>query len=326
MQTQTNHVGIDISKDFFDVAIAHHVGFKHYRFSNDMTGFKKLEALLKSEPLPHVVMEASGPYYVRLASYLYEQSLKVSVVNPLVIRRYCQMKLCRTKTDKKDAQMIALYGKEQQPETWKPEAAFVTELRQLQAIIDQLTLTKTTLTNQLQAFSLTTSSKDVQKTIKSSLRHLDKQIALLTSKIEDLAQQHYAGLAKRLCSIPGVGSKTAIFLIVISGGFDRFKNVKQLSSYLGLCPRIFESGTSVKGKARITKMGMGRARALLYLCAWSAKKCNRGCKELYDRLIQKGKASRQALIAVSNKLLKQIFAIATSGSVYNPDYQKNICF
>ena len=71
---------------------------------------------------------------------------------------------------------------------------------------------------------------------------------------------------------------------------------------------------------------MSRTRALLYVCAWSACKCNVSCKELYERLVQKGKPKKLALIAVANKLIKQAFAIATQNVVYDPNYQKNICF
>jgi transposase len=117
-----------------------------------------------------------------------------------------------------------------------------------------------------------------------------------------------------------------MLLIVISGGFTKFSNAKQLSSYVGLSPRIFESGTSVKGKARICKMGMSRIRAMLYVCSWSAIKCNKACKELYQRLLGQGKSRRLALIAVANKLLKQTFAIATKGTFYEEKFLLKTCF
>jgi len=121
----------------------------------------------------------------------------------------------------------------------------------------------------------------------------------------------------QLKSIPGMGSKTSLLLIVISGGFSKFNNHKQLASYVGISPRIFESGTSVKGKSKICKMGMSKIRALLYMCAWSAKRCNETCKALYDRLVEKGKSKKLALIAVVNKLLKQAFAIATKKILFS---------
>ncbi|MDR0753796.1 MAG: transposase, partial [Prevotellaceae bacterium] len=99
-------------------------------------------------------------------------------------------------------------------------------------------------------------------------------------------------------------------------GMKNFDSAKQISSYFGLCPRIYESGTSVKGKARICKMGMAMVRKMFYLCALSAKKHNRACRELYDRLVLQGKSKKLALIAVANKLLKQAFSIIMNKSVY----------
>src|SRR4051812_46576262 len=107
MQTQTNYTGIDISKSFFDVAIPQDGKYKHYKLSNDEAGFKVLMKALPQDA--HLVIEASGPYYLRLACFLYQRSIAVSVINPLVIRRFCQMRMSRTKTDKKDAVMIAEY-------------------------------------------------------------------------------------------------------------------------------------------------------------------------------------------------------------------------
>ncbi len=144
--------------------------------------------------------------------------------------------------------------------------------------------------------------------------------------MQQIAELHYAEMLANLQSIPGLGKKTAMMLIVLSGGFSRFDDYRKLSSYLGLCPRIFESGSSVKGKARICKMGMSRIRAMLYICSWSAKRCNKACRELYQRLIAKGKAGKMALIAVVNKLLKQAFAIATQKTKYNENYSNIICF
>lgn len=134
--------------------------------------------------------------------------------------------------------------------------------------------------------------------------------------MEAIIKEHHKLMFEQVQSIPGIGKKTSLLLVVISGGFTKFENAKQLSSYVGLSPRIFESGTSVKGRVRICKMGMSRIRAMLYVCSWSAIRCNKACKELYDRLVAKGKSKRLSLIAVANKLLKQAFAIATKGEYY----------
>ena len=123
-----------------------------------------------------------------------------------------------------------------------------------------------------------------------------------------------------LTSIPGIGIKTALFLVVITDGFSKIEKASQLCSYVGVTPTIRESGSSVRGRSRISKMGNKKLRNLLFLCAFNACKYNKGCKEIYDRIVAKGKSKKLALIAVANKLLKQAFAIAKSGLPYDENY------
>jgi len=145
-------------------------------------------------------------------------------------------------------------------------------------------------------------------------------IARLGARLEEIANKHYKSTIDRLQSIPSIGIKTAIQLTIITNNFQKFENYKQLTAYVGLSPRIFQSGTSVKGKGHICKMGNPQVRKLLYMCSWTAKKCNSSCKEMYDRLKAKGKPERVIKIAIANKLLKQAFAIATTQTIYKENY------
>lgn len=325
MQSVTNYTGVDISKSFFDVAIPQLGKYRHYKFNNDTRGFK---ALLEVLPInSHVIMEASGPYYLQLACYLTGHGIPVSVINPLVIRRFCQMRMSRSKTDKKDAMMIAEYGKTEKPGLWKVPEQHVVTLQQMEALLSNLNKERTALSNQLESFIHSGMlDKQLKTIVIEELERKDSLIKKITKAMALIAEQHYTEMLSNLESIPGMGRKTAMALIVLSGGFDRFDDYRKLSSYIGICPRLFESGTSVKGKARICKMGMSRIRAMLYICSWSAKRCNKACKELYERLIAKGKAKKLALIAVANKLLKQAFSIATQKTKYNENYSNYICF
>ena len=325
MQSQTNYAGIDISKLFFDVAVPDEDQYKYYKFSNDQSGFESLLKVLAANS--HVAMEASGPYYLRLACYLNAHGVSVSVVNPLVVRRFCQMRLSRAKTDKKDARMIAEYSKVEEPALWQPPQHHAVTLQQMEALLFNLNKEYTALNNQLESFvSSGMLDKRLEKMIGKELVHKRELIDRVITEMQELTHQHHAEMLDNLQSIPGLGRKTAMMLTVLSGGFTRFKDYRKLSAYIGLCPRIFESGTSIKGKARICKMGMSRIRAMLYVCAWSASKCNKACRELYERLVAKGKAKKLAMIAVANKLLKQAFAIATQQVKYNENYSKYICF
>lgn len=310
------YVGIDISKLTFDVAVLKSEKYQYYKFENEIRGFKAFLKILSPDDC--CVMEASGPYYLKLACFLLDNNIPVSVVNPLVIRRYSQMRLLRAKTDKKDAAVIADYGTSQQPALWNKEEDYVLELKQMQAYTEQLNKSRTGFMRQMQAFEVNpVQSKQVMKSLKKQIEALEKQLEFIEREMAALVEKHHQEQFKQLKSIPGIGTKTAMALIVLSGGFTKFNNAKQLSSYVGISPRIFESGTSVKGKTRICKMGMSRIRAMLYVCSWSAIKKNKACREIFERLVEKGKAKKLALIAVVNKLLKQAFAIATNKTYYN---------
>lgn len=316
MTKNKNYIGIDISKLSFDVAIKDNEKYSHFKFSNDNEGFIKFRELLNQD-YAICVMEASGPYYLKLATFLFNRKISVCVINPLVIRRFSQMRMSRTKTDKKDAVMIAEYGKNQTPNLWKPEAEYVLEIKQMHAYVEQMNKSRTGLIRQREAFKYNAvESLALKESLEKMILSLETEIALIENKMIAIIKDQHNELFQQLKSIPGIGIKTAMLLIVISGGFTKFDNARQLSSYVGISPRIFESGTSVKGKSKICKMGMSRIRAMLYVCSWSAKKCNSACKDLYDRLVEKGKAKKIALIAVANKLLKQAFALASKNEYY----------
>ncbi|MEZ4916337.1 MAG: IS110 family transposase [Chitinophagales bacterium] len=318
-------IGIDISKQTFDVAFKKEERWIHLICKNEKKGFKELlKHLTKGS---HIVMEASGPYYLQLATYLYTQSIKVSVVNPLVIRRYSQMKLLRAKTDKKDAQTIAQYGMDQKPKLWQPQDEAVIEIRQIHSVLEMIEKQKRQTKNQLEAFkSSGIICKEVQKELKQQISTLERREVRLEKRMNELAKQEYADTLTRLESIPGIGKKTAIMLTVITNNFKNFDTHKQLIAYVGFSPRKYESGTSVRGRGHICKMGKAQIRKLLYLCSWSAKKCNKNCIEMYNRLKEKGKPERVIKIALANKLLKQAFAIGKYQRIYNENFQLNTCF
>jgi transposase len=315
--------GIDISKEFFDVCVIANEQVQEKKFSNDLAGIKAAAKWLPKDI--ECVMEVTGAYYMRLAVHLHQQGFTVCVINPLVIKRFSQMRLIRAKTDKADAKMIATYAIAEQPQRWDPPQQYVVTLQQLDAISEQLVKQQTALGNQLEAFTATgMMEKETKQFLMRSIKTLKRQITEVENKINAVIINYHGELMKMLLSIPGMGKKTAAKLIVISNGFEKFSSPKQLAAYIGISPRIYESGSSIKGKARVCKMGMGRARALLYLCSWSAKRWNKACKDLYERLVAKGKAKQQALIAVANKLIKQAFAIAVNKRYYVDGYLKNI--
>lgn len=315
-----NVFGVDIAKKTFDVfGLLEAEKRLETQFSNDGPGHRSFSSALPADAC--IVMEASGPYYLRLASALHQSGFQVVVLNPLVSRRFAQMKLSRTKTDRVDARLLAEYGRVFYPDLspWEPPKAVFVQLRQLNTALRLSQKQLSMLRNQQAAFHteglLDPRVEQVQNqlicALKASIKALEKQM-------NDLCKMHFEASYKRLQSIPGVGPKTASMLITITRDFTAFESAKQLVAYIGLCPRIFQSGTSVKGKGAINKMGQPALRACLYMGAFSAMKRNPDCAKKAQQLKERGKHYRVIRVAVAHQLVRQAFAIATQKTTYQP--------
>lgn len=308
--------GVDISKDVFDVF--DHRG-SHRQYPNTLKGFREYSKGLDGNSL--VVMEATGYYHYLLAQFLYEQGIGVSVVNPLSVKRFVQMKLSKVKTDKSDARAIREYACVNAVPLYDGKGADQAESLQLLALIDIYLKQRTQIKNKLHGEKvLGMPSRTVYASLGRSLKNLDRELSQLQERLLSLVKKTQQRQLTNLKSIPGLGDRTAALLIILTEGFTKFENSGQLCNYAGITPTIRRSGSSVRGKSRISKVGNRKLRNLLFLCAFSACKHNRACRELYERITAKGKSKKLALIAVSNKLLKQAFAIARSGLPYDPDY------
>lgn len=319
MNKNTLIFGIDISKDTFDV---YGGSLGHKRYSNTDKGFKAFMTILPKQA--HCVMEATGCYHHRLALFLNDNTISVSVVNPLIIKRYIQMKLRRIKTDKSDAFMIYDYGCNQSLELWSPDPEYLTQGREILSLIQMYLKQSTALKNKLHALESQGHTKGKAVTsIKRQLRSLKKECEILESEVECLIKENEPSLFTRLKTIPGIGKKTAILLMLNTGNFQEFATSKQVSSFLGLAPNERSSGSSIRGRSRISKTGDGLVRNHLFMCSFTACIHNKQCKALFDRIVAKGKSKKLALIAVCNKLIKQAFAIAKSGKPYDPNYAMN---
>lgn len=318
-------IGIDISKATFDIGFIKEEQWLHNVFTNDLKGFKSLVKIIGSDD--HCIMEASGPYYLQLAMFLHSKGIKVSVVNPLVIRRFSQMRLVRAKTDKKDARVIAEYGIKESPGLWLPEEKHIIHMRQVFSAIQNIDKQIKMSNKQLDAFEATGMlCCDVKSTLKGLVKALRQKKDKLQSQLIDLTKEHYQQTFERLQTIPGLGPKTAVLLTTITNNFQKFEHSRQLIAYVGLSPRIYQSGTSINGKGHICKMGSSVVRKQLYMCSWTAKFCNKGCREMYARLKEKGKPERVIKVAIANKLLKQAFAVVKNNTNFNENYVSKPCF
>jgi transposase len=320
MNKDIKYFGIDISQKVFDVTDS---DGNYYQFKNNELGFKKFSKLLDFNS--YCVMEATGYYHYQLAYYLLETGFKVSVENPLSVKRYIQMRLSKLKTDKSDSKLICEYAMHVELKLWKGNSKEVQECLQITRALWVYTKQRTMLKNKLHGESvLGEPSKIVVRSLKRSLKQLDKTMQALEERLLFLVKDTHKDLFTRITTIPGIGRKTAIMLIVLTGGFERFSSASELCSYAGLTPMIRQSGSSVKGRPRISKMGNQKLRNLLFMCSFTACKYNKACRDLYERIVAKGKSKKLALIAVCNKLLKQAFAIAKSGLIFDATYKSTL--
>ena len=313
-------LGIDISKDSFEV-YGEDTG--HVCFDNTQSGFRSFMKILG--PDSWVVMEATGSYHHCLALFLHQKGIAVSVVNPLIIKRFIQMRLNRVKTDKSDARMICQYGQQESLERWKPDPEYMLACKQIHSVMGVYTKQQTALKNKLH--SLVSSGRKtgcMVRSLKRQLKALKAEITALQDEMEALIQEHEKDVYTRVQSIPGLGKKTAMLLIVATNGFRDFESSKQIASYLGLAPHERSSGSSIRGRSRIGKNGHPEVRTHLFLCSFTACMYNPQCKALYDRIVAKGKSKKLALIAVSNKLIKQAFGIAKSELYYDENYRGSL--
>jgi transposase len=138
-------------------------------------------------------------------------------------------------------------------------------------------------------------SKIVVTSLKRSLRQLEKEMKTLEDKLLVLVKQTHQDLFARLKTIPGIGPKTAIMLVVLPADLSVLIAQVSLCSYAGLTPVVRQSGSSVKARPRISKMGNQKLRNLLFMCSFNACKHNKACRDLYERILAKGKSKKLAL-------------------------------
>ena len=301
------YLGIDISKTYFDADFGT-AGVK--RFDNNARGISTFLATV--DRTSKCVLEATGPYSWSLAVAIHTAGMFVAMANPLQVRRFVQSCFQRTKTDPIDAKMLTLFGERMQPRAFIPPEAFVIRLRQLLAVQESHIAQRTVLTNQREALShMPVIDPTALRILRHAVRAIDKTLCDLAAAMDALIAEHCKGLFEDIRSIPGVGPATARQVIALAGDWGRFETAKAFVAYAGLSPRIYRSGTSVHGSTGIVKLGNPRFRSALYMCSLSAIRCNKGCRELYERLRAKGKHKMTALVAVMQKLARQIWAVAT---------------
>lgn len=317
-------LGIDISKKTFDVAwlADPHCGKpKQRQFANTPAGFQALQTWLAKLGLQklHVVMEATGAYGDALAEFLYRAGHQISIVNPAQIKAFGQSQLQRNKTDRADALLIARFAWHHNPAPWTPPQPAQQELQALVRHLDELIQQRTQVGNRLSDGRLTAavqaSWEKVLETLNQQIEEVKRQINQHFDNHPDLRRQR-----ELLDSIPGIGPETAARLLAEMPQLAEFESARAAAAYTGLTPKRQQSGSSLNGTGRLSKMGNRRIRYAMYLPAMAALRSSKAFKELAERLTSRGKKKMQIIAAAMHKLIRVAYGVLKHQRPYDPKY------
>ena len=315
--------GLDISKAKFDVSLFDGQHHQTGQFSNDEKGFIKFRQWLSNRGAANasVCMEATGRYWVAVATYLYKRGHDVAVLNPKIIKKYGESQLQRNKTDLLDAKLIARYMLKEEPYLWEPPAVAKCELQSLTRYLTELIEKRTREINQLKSVP---PSGFVSRAMEETIAHLDEKIAETEAEIEKVREQsdELKQEFELLISIPGIADRSAALILAELPDLDRLTSAKQLAAYAGLTPQQLQSGNSRKERGLI-KLGSKRLRNALYYPALVGKRFNPILKGFADNLADKGKAKMTIVGACMRKLLVLIYGILKNKTPFNPNYLVN---
>lgn len=305
---QETFIGIDVSKEKIDIAFRSDGKSTSKIFANSQAGYEAVLTYIRKSNLTikSLCMEATGRYSESVAEFFFEHGFSVVVANPLQIKRFGQSTLVRNKTDKVDACVIAQFAEAMRPQLWQPQSP---QRKSLKHMFRQLQHVKTQLMREQNRFNeerdpfIRSSIERVIQCLRKEVNDLQKSIEKLSNDDHEISKQK-----ELLISIPGIGQETACCLIAHLE-MDRFEKAKQVSAFAGLNPQQHQSGSSVRGKTRISKMGDRHMRKALYMPAIVAKRYNPIISSFYERLLHRGMAKRAAICACMRKLLHIAYGV-----------------
>jgi len=317
-------IGIDVSKLTVDVRV--HTDQRYGQFENSNKGFKKMcDWVFKDSSSPKgetlFVFEHTGLYSYILAVYLSRQDMLFSIVPGLEIKR--SLGISRGKNDRVDATKIARYAYRLREEI-KPYELPSEELESLKHLFSL----RDRLVKQRAGFL--TSSKEQKRvysikdnpvlfdTQEKMIKYLTKQIDIVQKEMEGIINGNDK-LKKQfelITSIKSVGAQTALFMIVFTSGFTKFKNYRKFASFSGTAPFPNSSGTSINGKTKVSHLANKKIKTLLNQCAKNAIQYNLEMKLYYEKRIGQGKNEGSTINVIRNKLLARIFSVINRGEPY----------
>ena len=301
--------------------------YAYKTFANKQSGFAALLVWIKKhtnhEVAVRYVMEATGVYHEKAAYYLSDLGLEVSIVLPNKISSYMKTLEIKTITDKTASQAICQFGLERGLDLWQRPKNIFRDLKQLTRERDQIVADRVIAKNQLHAEQVEAFPND------RSIYRANQRIKLLNEQEREIKQE-IAQFVKTdnelhkkinlITSIPGVGSLTAVIVIAETNGFELIRNKKQLVSFGGLDIIRKDSGTSVKGKPRISKKGNRQLRKAMHMPALTAIRNDERFKVIFVRLVSKHGIKMKAAVAVQRKILEMIYTIWKTEKPYDKEY------
>jgi transposase len=314
-------LGIDVAKATLDVAlIKDQKKPRHKMFANTAMGHQQLLSWLgdNGAQTVHACMEATGTYAEAVALALADAGHSVSVVNPALIRAFGQSLLSRTKTDKADAQLIAKFCQMNRPPAWTPP---LPQVRQLQALVRRLETLEEMRLMQSNRLTAGVPQGPVHTSLEEHIAYLDEQITQTKQQIREHIDAHPTLKSQKdlLVSIPGIADTTAAVLLSELLEVSLFDSARQVAAFAGLTPRIRQSGSSVRGRSCLSKVGSSRLRKALYFPAITALRFNPLVRALGERLKERGKARMAIVGAAMRKLLHLCDGILKSGKPFDPN-------
>jgi transposase len=322
-------VGIDIAATTAAVSTQRLGAKVSQAFTIDQTpeGYSRLvRKLLATGDAPScvlVVMEATGAYWISLATRLVHEGFGVSVINPAQAHHFAKALLKRAKTDAVDAQTLAQLAMVLQPEPWTPPPQVYYELQQRLAQRDDLINLRQQVRNQLHALD---QHPEVVKAVRTRMESL---LSIFQAQIDEVEVEIAAALnqdsawalaAERLQSIQGIGWVTAAWTLVSTLNFTTCDTVDSLTADAGLAPMPRQSGSSVWHRPSIGHSGNGRLRTAYYMASLTAARFNPVIHTFYNRLREAGKPEKVARCAAARKLLHIAWAVVKKDQPFDPNY------
>jgi transposase len=316
------YIGIDMSKDTFHASFdAKHI----IAFENTKEGIRYFMRTLEEKKYikskTKIAVESTGVYHLPLAATFSRENWNIAVINPLISSRAIQNdSLRRVKTDKKDAKVIQALARQGKGYIYRD----TDEIRKLQALCAQRTAIvhmRSQCKQRLHAMAVRAEAieGDISEPYTALIRHLTNEIRLVEKTMAKTAEE----TQKLLRSIPGIGITASAMLVGYIGTMERFETADQLAAYIGIDPRVYQSGTSIHGKGYISKRGNKPLRSILFSAAFIAQRRDPELRAYYMKKRSKGKHHFVILCAIERRIINRIFAVWKRGTPYEKKVLKS---